>query len=601
MKPLHSCIQAWRALAKWRGEELKRYSSPSEYGSLGVLESPFPDVVGRLLCLNIDTLIQTEELELHHKKGDVRWYQIRDHGQSLLLEGQKEDTERHRLAAQAWQRYSTSHTRQDMVAYHKVCAKEDPSRHIIAALEHAVESNQFVNAKKWLNYLDCQKTKKSSFTVEYARAILSLHIEPGFIYEEQFVLLSQLCRTTEQRLQLQFLRFINRTRVDKESPFIVSDGKKLIQQLKEKLPYLSLDLYRHLSLFLLEKSQVPDGLMLCQTAIQLGDALLQGLKEPRLSQIQQKKLLLQITLSGLLVYASKHKESVQACRDGIVLSRRMNLPKYQTGFLINAAICQIELGEREKAKQNISFCSSLMERYESQPRTIAFCSLTQARLSIERGEFDRGFSKLDESISIGQNLNDLDLLCQAWSLTLDAAVSSGRSKEGKRAIRAYQMMKNHSAHRRDHWPAALARWYWMIGDLKRATESLQHAREGYSQGRILMERSRILLIGGKIQEAFTECKKLKTFAQENQFRELSLYAQLLSAVTEKVSDGKIRPLLEQASQEEWTELYLGSLHLDLIRRKLRRQPLQKSLVLLNKRSAALNHMLFSELSKSENW
>ena len=73
------------------------------------------------------------------------------------------------------------------------------------------------------------------------------------------------------------------------------------------------------------------------------------------------------------------------------------------------------------------------------------------------------------------------------------------------------------------------------------------------------------------------------------------------AAAEKVSDSKMRPLLEQASQEEWTELYLGSLHLDLIRRKLRRQPLQKTLNLLNKRATAIGHMLFSELSKLEKW
>ena len=229
----------------------------------------------------------------------------------------------------------------------------------------------------------------------------------------------------------------------------------------------------------------------------------------------------------------------------------------------------------------------------------AYCALVQAQLSIERGEYDRGFDKLDQAIALGQTLQDHSLLRQAWSLMLDASVASGRSKEGKRAIRAYKNLPVHID--RDHWPASLARWHWMTGNIPKALQVLETEKKGYAKARVMAEKGRILLINGQLREAAQVANTLYRFAKKNGQNELILYAEIIKHTAEKSSDSKMIPLLELCSKTEWTDLYLGGLHLDLIRRKLRKQPLELALKRFQERAHSLKHLLFCELSKQELW
>ena len=80
-----------------------------------------------------------------------------------------------------------------------------------------------------------------------------------------------------------------------------------------------------------------------------------------------------------------------------------------------------------------------------------------------------------------------------------------------------------------------------------------------------------------------------------------LYADIIRHTAEMSSDSKIHPILEECQKTEWTALYLGSLHLDLIRRKIRKQPIESALAKLQDRAHRLKHFLFCELSKKEFW
>ena len=170
---------------------------------------------------------------------------------------------------------------------------------------------------------------------------------------------------------------------------------------------------------------------------------------------------------------------------------------------------------------------------------------------------------------------DFSLLRQAWTLTLDTAVASGRSKEGKRAIRAYKNIPEQVD--RDHWPAALAQWYWMTGDIDKALDILSLQRKGYAQGRILAEQGRLLIVDGQLREAANIAYKLQKEAKKHGHKELILYADIIRHTAEMSSDAKMNSILEECQQTEWTALYLGSLHLDLIRRKIRKQPIESAL------------------------
>ena len=83
--------------------------------------------------------------------------------------------------------------------------------------------------------------------------------------------------------------------------------------------------------------------------------------------------------------------------------------------------------------------------------------------------------------------------------------------------------------------------------------------------------------------------------------ECILFADLIRCVAELVSDNKMNVILEKCEKSEWTDLYIGSLYLDLIRRKLRKQPIEEMRQLFQERAESKKHFLFCELSKKELW
>ena len=598
--PLHSCIQVWKAIEIWQNPLGLPHPKLDIFGSLGVLYPPFPQEVATLLCSRFDDIIKNKLIKPIEVANGI-WYDFADTAISLMLNHQQEDRQKNRLAAQAWQRFTHSDLRHAMVALHKIQAKEDPSRQIIQALDFSITTNNYPQAQRWLNYIDSQNREARSFTIEFSRASLHLFHDVGKIEGTQFELLSTLIKNPTQALQYEFLMLANEAMNNGVNKQLLHNAQQLIEKLHSTTPHIGLELYRTIALALLIQSQWGQGNQICSIGVQYADSLLRdnSVQGPMLHILQEKKLHLQITQSAHLAHAMNYTEAIQVCADGILLSQEMHLAQCTFGFLINSSICYLEQGIREKSKNHINQCARQIRHGKPRADSRAYCALVQAQLATESGEYERGFEKLDEAIALGQSQQDLSLLRQAWTIMLDAAVASGRSKEGKRAIRAYRNLAPQQD--RDHWPAALARWYWMTGDIPNALKTLSEERLGYAQGRILAEKGRILLINGQLREAADIAQELQKKAKQHGHQELVLYADLIRYTAEITTDNKMNPLLEACQKTEWTDLYLGGLHLDLIRRKLRKQPIETALSKLQERAHSLKHFLFVEISKKELW
>ena len=598
ISPLHSCIQVWKAIHIWCDSTRVPHPDISMFGSLGVLSPPFPKEVGALLCPHFSNLIEQGYIrETERPQGT--WYDFSDHALMLMSSTQREEPQKHRLAAQAWQRFTHSDLRHAMVAYHKLCAHEDPSRQIIQALDFSITNNDYPQAHRWLRYIDSIGVHIHSFTIEHARAMLQLYHDVGRIEKKQFTLLKSLIKTEIQNLQLSALTLANQAINHGINKQLLREAQSLIEKLHNTQPQLALELYRTIALALLQEGQWDQGNQICSIGVQYASSLIDDIQGAILRIIQEKKLLLQITQSAILTHSMQYDKAIDVCRDGLRLSQEVHMERCTFGFLINSAICHLEEGSREEAKKSINKCARQIRHGTPRADSRAYCALIQAQLATEAGEYDRGFDKLDEAIALGQTLQDFSLLRQSWTLMLDTAIASGRAKEGKRAIRAYRNLPEQTD--RDHWPAAIARWYWMTGDIDAALETLSTTRQSYAQARIMAEHGRLLIVHGQFREAADIAYKLQKEAKSHGHQELILYSDIIRHTAEMSSDTKMNVLLESCRNTEWTALYLGGLHLDLIRRKIRKQPIEQALTQFQERAHSLKHFLFCELSKKEFW
>ena len=235
---------------------------------------------------------------------------------------------------------------------------------------------------------------------------------------------------------------------------------------------------------------------------------------------------------------------------------------------------------------------------QEQPTVTTWCALIEAR-AIERGHVDTGLYRLDEALALGEALGLKDLLEQAWTLLMEAAVQKGSLREAKRAITGQERLGKPGP--QSHWNGALAKWEWMSGNVSKALHLCEGAPKGYAGAKIQAEKCRLLLISGQMEKAVKAAQTLKTHTTAWGMRELSLFADLIISTGSKLHDKQVAPLLADCNQSEWTELYLGSLHLNAIRRRLRGQNISQGLMELRERSAALNHKLYSALGREDSW
>jgi hypothetical protein len=153
----------------------------------------------------------------------------------------------------------------------------------------------------------------------------------------------------------------------------------------------------------------------------------------------------------------------------------------------------------------------------------------------------------------------------------------------------------------DNWPAVLARWFWLTGDLDRALQACTASRDGHSGLCVRSERSRILLLQGRYEEAHREASLIIKDADRMGAEELSQFASLVQGVACSEPDNLFAPRMEATRESRWVHLYLGALHLDAIRRQRRGDDVQGLLRKLQARSKDLGHRLYMALARGDAW
>ena len=145
----------------------------------------------------------------------------------------------------------------------------------------------------------------------------------------------------------------------------------------------------------------------------------------------------------------------------------------------------------------------------------------------------------------------------------------------------------------DRAKIALAKWYWLIGDLQQGFDLLESTREDYDGFHVRVEQIRFALLLGHFDWAKEAAYELNGYTGLSQFADVHL---LLTLCIECVAFNDPAPLLETSLQHEWVEIYLGGLHLLAMRKRLRGENNCDTLEMLERRAKAVNHKLYLALS-----
>jgi len=213
-------------------------------------------------------------------------------------------------------------------------------------------------------------------------------------------------------------------------------------------------------------------------------------------------------------------------------------------------------------------------------------------MAIDRGEITTGRNYLDEGTSAAQGLSDGELLGTAWALALDLAVHTANPNDARQALEGYGQECVHAD--RDHWPAALGRWLWLAGDINAALQAVQSSRDGYESYFIRAEQCRLLLVSGRHDEAIISAKSL--IRESESMNDIQLFARMVLATSNKVSDREFEKISAQTHRSRWIHLYLGGMHMNAIRKRLRGEDASDVLKQLHAQSQAIGHQLYTALS-----
>jgi hypothetical protein len=203
---------------------------------------------------------------------------------------------------------------------------------------------------------------------------------------------------------------------------------------------------------------------------------------------------------------------------------------------------------------------------------------------------------LDEAMSLVQAVGQPNLDDEARAVLLDLAVHSADRAEAARALSA----DGHGGPL-DPFPAALARWLWLTGDIGAALRATEAPRRGFADRLLRAERGRLLLVAGRRDDAGRVAESLLRDAQADGMDELAAFARLVAGAAAAAPDTAVAAPLALAARSRWAHLYLGALHLDAIRRQARGEAVGAVLRQLRDRSRPLGHRLYEALAREDGW
>lgn len=624
--PLESCARSWRVLATWRGEAGPDLSPPADLDALAVLDEPFPVAVVEALGVDVAAQVRagllvprepgpgaglahtgadgddepTETTDLFRRRaaggpGGAPWLAFADRGTRRLVRARLQDRAgAHARAARAWRGVVGVAEAPLRVIAHALRSGEIPAHAFADVIRLELQRGNPREVDRWLQLRDLHLGRDDDFLAAYARMYADFELRPGSVQRVEIKALGRRAPTAEDRGWVGALLLMHEARQgDRERAR--EQGRTWSDQLAARQPEIASWMRREVALLHLGDGDVPGAVEACQAALAL--ARVAGSAD-RPEDLRTAEVNAATTLSAALIYADRLDEAAELCSHTAERCRAAGRARGEGAMLANAAISRLYQGDRVEATELAARCRAAQPRHRD-PLVLAICALTQGRLAVEAGDLSAARTLLDEAMTTGQALNQGRLLAEVWALTLEAATQAADVAEAQRALATYGTGGVGSTI--DPWPAALARWLWLTGDLDGALRATHAPRTGHSARLAVAERARLQLVAGSYQESARTAAALAEDAERVGMEEVALFARLVHAAARGAPDHEAAPLVRRTRESRWVHLYLGALHLDAIRRQLRGENVGALVRRLRARSRDVGHRLYEALAREDGW
>lgn len=607
--PLLSTALAWSQLAAARDGLGVGVPPPPGLEPLALLESPFPRSVAERLTNQVPALLVSGHLErVTDEQDDAELTtprtreQLRfaDEGTHLLVLASISDPNaQHLAAAAAWRQSNEQPERVRRAAAAEARAGRPGEALLRAAIREEMERGRPIELDRWLKLYELHhgQADPNDFELRLARVLADLELRPAAVGVADLDALLQRARDRLEEGRATWLRVVHEARRGDRDLAIELGQREAAAQEREQ-PGLAADILREVSLAHLSRGELSAAVDDARTALSLAREGARRQAQGGRGTLTRSEGAATTTLSAALLYAGRVREATDLCEEGARRCRLEGQPRGEGALLANRGVGLLILGQRESAEAALARAREIQPRHRD-PVVLATIAVTQARLAVERGDLEAGEVLVAEGLTAAEAVGDSHLVGESWCVVLEGAVHRADPAEAQRALSAYGAVGVGST--MDHWPAVLARWRWLTGDLRGALAATDEPRDGHGELCIRAERCRLWLVAGDYERALSEARPLVEVAEAHQQAELARFARMVVAAASAAPDEEFTPLVTGSRSSRWTHIYLGALHLDAIRRRLRGENVDGLLRQLRARSADLDHRLYAALARPEGW
>ena len=644
--PLESCARAWRSLARWRGQPGPVEILPGDpvaerLQALAVLDEPFPAAVASQLVDDLPSLIAQGHLQNTPPPSDavlsrpasesgssddltestdfllrhvltpeladdpdsverIGWLRFSDPGTRLLARATGASiSDRERRSVLAWASTSAGSLhpahRTLAMARHEARGRSPRTEAFAAAAQVSLERGDPVEVDRWLQLYALHGGDREDWFTRFARASVDLDLDPGRVQRPLIEELGRTARTNPERARaaLLLLRFeLNRGRTD----IARTRGSTWALQLDHPLHHIAGQMRREVAEAALAEHDFDTALREAEAALDTARPEQAGasLSAPSLAEVDAACTLARSHLArGDMPSA---EEVATRCLDRCTRTGRSRGESRLAVILAESALVA---GHHSAARDYLARCRTGRSRTHA-PVVKARATSLEAQIAVEMGDPTAARILIAEGQAVsaahGRRQERRDLA----TLALELAVHTANADLARHA-RIERATASCNAPG-DHWPATLARWRWLTGDLQGA---LGAASAGLDAGlpsiTARAEHSRLLLIAGRYPEARTSAARTAAEASRVGMEAVACFARLVEGAAGAWSDHRYLPVLAETRRARWVHLYLGGLHLDAIRRQLRGDDARPVLEALQSGALAIGHQLYTAISRPDGW
>ena len=567
--PLQTSIKAWHLTARKRNEPtMIEGTTTQSMWNLGLLKEPFSLRLANLVHPDVKGLIEQDVLEYTTSKEFLRFrflpfrWMVQ---QSLMVKDQYQST--HEQLTEAWEIISVR-AASHQILFHLSQADLLAPVHLTQALWLAIQRLDYPNIQQWWWLARFHGVRKSNTTRLIGTVLLQLWqnypIDP-----KDLQTLEQTTLSASETSVVRYIRF--KFELHKANHTIgIKLAEAIVQRSDHELPKYQLMVYADLGELYLSNHSAENCVRMCTYA----------LEQPLTQTFPDVAGQLYFLLATGYLHLCRLREGLQT------FSRSLLIPKIPDSVRMNLysiqGKLQYQLGMRTEARKS-------WNTHKTDTNTIRthLTVLEMLRLEVEAGKAQYHQEQLRDVLSVQLPTavkGNAQALC--WEIATQMA-SSRWVKAG------YHL---HNVPLSDSGKVALAKWHWLIGNLQEGFELLQSSEQDYDGFHVRVEQVRFGLLLGHFDWCLEAAKILVAQTHWRQFADLQL---LLTLCIECVEFNKPAPLLENALEHEWVEIYLGGLHLLAMRKRLRGEDNCDTLELLRRRAQAVNHKLYLALSNPD--